>query len=463
MHFIRMNLCSVSKILAVWLFFNAFLVVTNPFSLAGEKEDMAAANKLIGFVESSDAGRASQAHELFDSIPEVSKAKPIAAYALALIQIREGEYSDAWKVLVAPSNVLVLVPDSMKIGKERLKLWLLLEAGAADKVEPQFKRLVTLSLGLDSENSDQIASCGIVGGVVGMLKCDGNAACIPLPILEKAKELLLTKVESKNAKAKLDEQLADARNWGEELSALVSKFESMGTEKADVQNRLTQAEFERTKQEQLTLRGNLKAAGGEKRDLDDQRKKGIQYQKVVEGQMKREALNRPAPPVNPGPQPRQPSKPVGSYKIDPKTQERKNVPPSSREEQNYKVEFELFRTWSSRVAKYQKDSVEYPAKIQLWEQRVASLQTQKKEADDAVASAENALKNMQANINQGVGNALKQNGDQLEQLERLAAISSIAFNHITSNDPKAKHLIRPSNFQLLDYDSECAQLRKSLR
>ena len=88
---------------------------------------------------------------------------------------------------------------------------------------------------------------------------------------------------------------------------------------------------------------------------------------------------------------------------------------------------------------------------------------QKKDADEAVASAENAMKEMQAKISQGVGNALKQTGDQLEQLERLAAISSIAFNHITSNDPKAKHLIRPSNFQLLDYDSECTQLRKSLR
>ena len=463
MFFFQMNFFSISRTLQFWFFLNATLVTTYPFSFADEKEDLAAASGLIAIAESGDAGQAGQAQELFASIPEESKAKPIAAYAFALIQILEGKYSEAWKVLTAPSKDQNSVPDSIKIGKERLKLWLLLEAGAADKAEPQFKRLVTLSLSLESANAEQITSCGLVGGVIGMLKTDANAACIPLPTLEKAKELLLTKVESKNAKARLEEQLAEAYNWGAELSGLASKFESMDSEKADEQNRLTQAEFERIKQEQLKLRDDLKSAGGEKRDLEDQRKKGIQFRKVVQGQMKREALSKPALPVPPGPQPRQPNKPDGSYKIDPKTQERKYVPPSGREEKRYKDELEQFSSWPKRVAKYQRDNAEYPAKFQLWEQRVTSLQTQMKEADGAVASAENAMKNLQSNIKQGVGNALKQTGDQLEQLERLAAISSIAFKHITSNDPRAKHLIRPSNFQLLDYESECTQLRKSLR
>ena len=135
-----------------------------------------------------------------------------------------------------------------------------------------------------------------------------------------------------------------------------------------------------------------------------------------------EALNRPAPPVHPGPQPRQPYKPDGSYKIDPKTQERKYVPPSNSEEKRYKDELEQFKSWPTRSQKYQKDMAEYPAKSQLWEQRIASLQMQKKDADEAVASAEIAMKEMQAKISQGIGNALKQTGDQLEQLERLAPI-----------------------------------------
>ena len=73
------------------------------------------------------------------------------------------------------------------------------------------------------------------------------------------------------------------------------------------------------------------------------------------------------------------------------------------------------------------------------------------------------MKDMQEDIKEGIGKDYKQSGEKFEQLERFAAISSIAFKHVTSNDPKAKNLLRPSNFQLLDYDSECTQLRKSLR
>ncbi len=464
---IRMNLGGVSKILAVWLFFNAVLVTTTPFSIAGEKEDLATASRLITMIESGDAGQVGRAQELFDSIPEGSKSKPIAGYTFALIQMREGKYSEAWKVLVAPSNVLVLVPDSIKIGKEKLKLWLLLEAGAADKAEPQFKRLVTLSLGLDSADSDQIASCGLVGGVVGMLKTDVNVACIPLPILEKAKELLLTKLESKNAIAKLEEQLADARNWGEELSALVSKFESMGNEKADEQNKSIQAEFERIKQEQLKLRGDLKSAGGGRKELEDKRKQWIKARSVTLQEMKQETKNKPIYPVAPGPTPRPPVKPQGSNQIDPQTKAAKFVPPTRDELKRYEVALQFYNNLATAASNYESLLRQYPAKLELWKKQDAerrdALQAQKQEADDEIASAEKLMKDMQEDIKEGIGKDYKQSGEKFEQLERFAAISSIAFKHVTSNDPEAKNLLRPSNFQLLDYDSECTQLRKSLR
>ena len=386
--------------------------------------------------------------------------KPVAAFSLALVQIRDQQFSPAWKVL---SNIEGKVPDSITFGKERLKLWLLLEAGSVEKAEPQFKRMVTMSLGADSANEDQTANCSFVGGVVGMLKTDGNAACIPPPTLDKAKEVLLTKVETKNAKIKLEEKLAEASKWGEELSALADKFESMGIENADSQNRSTQTEFERSKQEELQLRGDLKFAGGEKRDLQDQRKKLIQNRNHIQEDLKKEECNRPAIPINPGFAPRRPSEPRGGYKTDPKTQERKYVPPSDREVRIHQEELNLFSTYSERVAKFQKDSLEYPAKIQLWETRLVALKAQLDTADMNIATTVKTLKNMQEEIKQGIGKDLKQTGDQLDRLERFALISSIAYKHVASNDPKTKNLIRPSNFQLLDYESECFGLRKLLR
>lgn len=244
---------------------------------------------------------------------------------------------------------------------------------------------------------------------------------------------------------------------------MVGKFESMGIEKADEQNRSTQAELERSKQEELQLRGDLKSAGGEKRVLEDQRKKLIQNKNRIQENLKKEVRNKPAFPVHPGPPPRQPSKPRGSYEIDPKTQIAKYVPPSSREEKSYEEELERSKTYSKRFAKYQSDSLEYPVKLQRWEANLSTLRSQINTAEMNIASTEKTLNDMQEEIKQGIGKDLKQTGDQLEQLERLASISSIAYKHVASNDPKTKNLIRPSNFQLLDYESECIRLRKSLR
>ena len=145
------------------------------------------------------------------------------------------------------------------------------------------------------------------------------------------------------------------------------------------------------------------------------------------------------------------------------SQERKYVPPSDREVRIYQEELKLFSTYSERVAKFQKDSLEYPAKIQLWETKLVALRAEINTAALNIASTEKTLKEMQEEIKQGIGKDLKQTGDQLDQLERFALISSIAYKHVASNDPKTKNLIRPSNFQLLDYESECIRLRKSLR
>ena len=99
-----------------------------------------------------------------------------------------------------------------------------------------------MTLGADANGAEQAEGCRFIGGVVGMLKTDASSSCIPLPILEKAKEQLVTKIEAKIAKTELEEHLAEASSWGVELSALVSKFESVGAAKADEQNKSTQAD-----------------------------------------------------------------------------------------------------------------------------------------------------------------------------------------------------------------------------
>ncbi len=466
MHFLQINSLQISKTIAVCLFFSA-LVNALPLCFAGDREELAAVNALIAIIESGNTGHANEAEEHFKSIPAASNSKPIAAYTLALVQIREHQFSQAWKTLTAHLKNLGPIPDSIKLGNEKLKLWLLLEAGAQEKAEPQFKRLVTMSLGADSATGEQTANCGFIGGVVGMLKTDEASSCVPSSTLEKAKELLLTKVDSRNAKTELEVQLAETSKWGAELSSLVSKFESMGTDKADEQNSSTQAKFEQTKQEQLKLRGDLKSAGGGKRDLEEKRKKLIKARNITLQEMNKETIGKPVQPVAPAPLPRAPSPPKGSNRVDPKTLAAEFVPPTDDAVKHYEVAQRNYNLLATAWSNYQRAFQQYPAKLQLWEKqdadRRAALQAQKQALENDIASIENQIKDVLDGIKQGVGKDLKQTGEQIDQLERLAAISRFAFKHVASNEPKSKHLIRPSNFQLLDYESECIRLRKLLR
>ena len=464
MHCLIASHFCVSKTLIQWLFLTAILCFSVPLGFADEKQDLAASNALIAIIESQDSAiQVNQAEDLFASIPAESKSKPLAAMAIALIYIRENRFSEAWRVLAAISKDQGSVPDSIKLGKERLKLWLLLEAGAGEKAEAQFKQVVTMTLGIDSASIDLLtANCGLIGGVVGMLRADGKDSGVSISTLEKGKEVLLVKIKAKNATSKLEEQFAEASQRGHELLALVGRFESVGDEKAEKLNSSTQAEYQRIKQEQLDLRDDLKSAGGEKRDLEENRTKWIRKRSAILAELKRETPGKPR-------QPRQPSKPTKSPPKLPKG----FLNPTERERAEREYVRDM-REYNDSIAKYilssaqhERDMAVYNAQYQIWKQaddaRRAPLQAELQRVGPEVASAEKALKDMQSEIKQGVALDLKQNTNKYEQLKRSASISSIAFEHVTSNDPKTKRLLRPSNFNLLDYQWESTRLRKSLR
>ena len=205
MYFVSANNPIFEKASCVWLFLISIPLVISTTCMADDKAELAAANELIALVESDEEGQAERAAELYKLIADESKLKSAAAYALSLILIRERQFSDAWKALATPPNHSDT--ESILLAKERLRLWLLLEAGASDKAETQFKKLFTLTLGQETANGEQTVNCDFIGGVVGMLKTDASSACISEATLDKATERILSKVESKIAKSKMEEKL----------------------------------------------------------------------------------------------------------------------------------------------------------------------------------------------------------------------------------------------------------------
>ncbi len=105
MHRVQLKLLTVSKTFAAGLCFIAIMIAELPFGFAGDKEVKAAASALTAIIESSKVGQSVQAEKLFESIPANSTVKPVAAYSLALVQIRDQQFSQAWKILTTPSTI----------------------------------------------------------------------------------------------------------------------------------------------------------------------------------------------------------------------------------------------------------------------------------------------------------------------------------------------------------------------
>lgn len=195
--------------------------------LAGENE---ATRELIRFVNVDDAQQWNEATKLDASIAPGSAFKPVASQSLALISIRQGNYSEAWKLLNAQSNLLPSTPIPYKLGHEKLMLWLYLQANSAAKAESQFNRLVTIALDKDLPDPERRDLCHFLGGVIGMLQSSGETSCIPATTLEQRK-ISLEKIDSKPAAEQLRFGMEAATQWHKSLQERLDEFRQADPEK----------------------------------------------------------------------------------------------------------------------------------------------------------------------------------------------------------------------------------------
>lgn len=471
MQFLKLNLVRSVKD-GLFSFFLAGLstiwLISSATIRADDKQELSAVGDLLSILEGDDPVSEDEIDKLLTAIPDASGLKQVAEQTVALIHIRTKNYSKAWKDLTSTKDSIP--PDETKLSRERLKLWLLMEAGAPEKAEAQFKWIVKAAADPSSTGSEQAAACAFLGRVDGMLQSNDAAPIIQANTIQTGKAFLL-KMDIKNVAALWDEQETEIGKWGKDLIVLANEFKSMGIQKANALNAATQAENEQAQKEQMELRGNLKLASSGKKDLEENRRKGIKMKNAMIQEMKKPTAGKPLEPRPPGNPPIQPRAPQGRNQVDPKTLAAKYVPPTAEETNRYQDELrvfqERFRNWQQLNKLYEREKREFAAKLENWykldSERRANLQARKQEAEDATSAAEKAMKDLKDEIKDGVAKELKDSSDQSEILKRKALISSIALTSVFSDDPKIQRVIRPANFQLLDYDSESLRLRKAMR
>lgn len=449
----------------VFLSFVALLDSFDPTSslVGGENE---AARELVRLVGVDEADQWNEAPKLFATIAEDSKIKPIASQAMAILEIRQGNNSKAWKILASQSKVLELAPVPLRLGHEKLILWLLLEAESKDAAESQFKRLVTSSISQELPDVERRDAYSFLGSAIGMLLSAGDANCIPAATVEQGRTLLGT-VGSKLALEQLRQGGELADQWHDDLQARIKEFENAGFEKSTEILKSQEQDYA----DAIRKESELKLANAEDRKkrntLDHELKDFSLKQKKLQVELNTPTPGKPPQPSRPS-QPKDPGKHYENvYTTDSKTgkvtSKSSETSASSAANREYSEER---RAYPSKLRKYQEDMRIYPARLNAWERknaaRLADLQANKQLVDDGYSNTHKEIEDSKSRIR-----------DRIEQSKATAKKigifhddylkASVAMEHTKLAAQKPKALARPSNFSLLDFESEVLRLERGLR
>ncbi|MDX1929717.1 MAG: hypothetical protein SFV81_24535 [Pirellulaceae bacterium] len=180
----------------------------------------------------------------------------------------------------------------------------------------------------------------------------------------------------------------------------------------------------------------------------------------VTQELKTETPGKPRKPKDPSGS--RPSRPRTTYRTDPVTKQR--VPD---EQANAIAE----RSYQAELADYERALRNFREEIRIYEDRLArwkmldaarrtQLEGQKLIVLQTLAAKEAEVKKAQAAAMQQF-EQVRESTEAEKQLRRSLAIARIAHQHLTSTSA-SKSLIRPSNFQLINYSSEVTRLVKCL-
>jgi hypothetical protein len=195
--------------------------------------------------------------------------------------------------------------------------------------------------------------------------------------------------------------------------------------------------------------------------IEDERKKLVANQNMIEKASRTLTPGKPREPKRPSSTP--PRTPTKVYKMDSKTGQRiYDSEANARNEREYR---EDCRDHEERLQRYRNEMANYAVQFIRWKQldtaRRDQLRANKKIVDDALKAKQPEVNAAQDAFKAQVALS-KESNAAAKQMQRTLAIATIAARALISPDP-TQSLIRPSNFQILDFESAVFRLQKCLR
>ncbi len=390
--------------------------------------DVEATNELVKLVGVDDPTKWNEATELYSKIADLSATKLVATQAMVLIEIRKGRFKEAGRLLSAQTKELGSSPVPLKLGHEKLMLWLLLEV-ESPKAEPQLKRLVSTVVKTELHVEDRKDACKYLGLVLGMLRAAGDSTCVSSETIDSEKAVIES-IESRSTAELFRLGLEEASQWNSDLSAQTTGFESQPMKHAQELITSLKQRREAAIEELSAINDRAKATTIRKNYLASKKSE-------FDRQLRLETPGRPSEPKEP--QPKRRSSSSSSSKAKDKDELEMPTPADLRE--------------------YEIKKAQYPILLERWKQSDAIRRTW---LNDQKAANEPQFMNLVRDLNNLV-EEVKEETKIVADLHRKVSIASIALERTSAGNAKLKSLARSSNFLLLDFESEVLRLQRCMR
>ncbi len=201
------------------------------------------------------------ARELMSAASTTPQLKCVAAEAMALLLIRDNDYSAAWSQMNSESTAMASAPRSVQLECEKIKLWLLVEARSTN-ADAQLKRLVSMTIHADTDDSDRQDASYFLGKLLKLLDSCETTCGVKRETIDRAREIL-SKQSGNTAVTMYQTGWTETQRWDDELRSLWEKCRDQAAAQAtskDLHARFDEAE---------KSLGEAKASQKAESDLED--------------------------------------------------------------------------------------------------------------------------------------------------------------------------------------------------
>jgi hypothetical protein len=421
---------------------------------------------LISFVSNPKVEKWNEAPNLYASISGNSTFKPVAAQAMALIHIRQRNYSDAWKLLNAQSSHLSSASLAYRLGHEKLMLWLWLQAGSAAQAEAQFNRLVTIALDQELPDPERQDVCLFLGSIGGMMQSAGDPVIVAAATLESARESLEGH-QSKTIVEPFRRGFESTNKWYQDVHSKLDAYSRANPKEANNLLDAFHQELERVVGERVTRADEIKAQQSDKKLLDTEMRNLRKNQNWLIAAWNTPTRGFPPIPVKPrfrsSVEPKYETIHITDPTTGERTTKREKIPLSSSEKRKYESDW---ADYQKSLSRYELAVQSYPARVAEWRRadaiRRANLKERKKLIDEAISNKKSSIDDLEKKIKGNISSSKALESD-IRLSEEIIAIASSAKQREELGASVLASIARPSHFPLLNFESEVFRLEKCLR